>query len=194
MPNTYASAKAAGRQNQSSIDIRGGVTGITIFPGSSCDKSANDCFYIREASNVLIDGFKANNPVRNGGSVTGQVNNITIQDCDLGGAQNFSGSQIADGLDIEPNSPADFVLGLHILNNNFHDNQEYGLKLSDWFLNDNSQGGVVKQPFTVEIRGNQAFNNTRGGYTVTGGKDGFVPLALAGSGNTENGKAVSFPN
>jgi parallel beta helix pectate lyase-like protein len=158
--------------------------------------TGGDGFYARKCTNVVFDGCSASKCFRNGMSLTGQMKGVWVKNCNFSNNRDYSQAQIADGLDIEPNNPADFVLDTHIINCVFDNNEEAGLKLSDYFLNDNQQGGVVQQPFTVEVSNCKGSNpgSKYGTYTITGGKDGPVPLALTGSGNLDNGAAVSFPS
>jgi hypothetical protein len=190
MPNIFPAARADKSFDhvENCVDIRGGVSDITLNPGLTISQCGQDGVYIREATNVLVDGITATNPVRNAMSITGKVNGITVQNSTLGGARNLANAQIADGIDVEGNTPADYVTNVTIANNNLSNNQERGLFISLWFLH--VGGSVVSPPVTMNVVNNHADNNDKEGYNWSDGENGAVPHTISCGGNLDNGSLV----
>lgn len=190
MPNIFPAAKANTDFSYvgNCIDIRGGVDSITLNPGMNLHECAQDGVYIREATNVLVDGITATDPGRNSMSITGQINGVIIRNNTLGSARNLTNAQIADGIDVEGNTPADYITDLTITNNNLSNNQERGLFISLWFLH--TSAGTVNPPVTMTVTNNIANNNDKQGYNWSDGESGPVPHTISCSGNMANGSLI----
>src|SRR5579862_62535 len=107
------------------IENAGNVT----VSGISCNDSGGDGAYVRASTNVTIEDSVFNNNRRQGSSITGQVNHIYYLRDQF---TNTSGTAPQSGIDIEPNSPTDFLLDVNIDDCSTNANAGDGLMVSLW--------------------------------------------------------------
>ena len=135
------------------LDIEN-ASNVTVS-GISCNDSGGDGLYLRQATNVTIQDCIFNNNRRQGSSITGQVNHIHYLRDHF---TNTTGAAPQSGLDIEPDSPGDFVLDVNVADCYTDDNAGDGLEVSLWLMNSGSQ------PVGVTILRHHATGNQRYGY------------------------------
>jgi parallel beta-helix repeat protein len=79
MPNAQAASIADGSQYRHCLEIgNGGAASNVTISGIACNESGGDGIYIRNATNVTVENCLFDRNYRNGGSITGQVNGITL--------------------------------------------------------------------------------------------------------------------
>jgi hypothetical protein len=110
MPLNHAQSLSDKSEYRHCVAIQSGTAFSNIsIVGLSVKSSGGDCFYIRNCSNVTISNVSATSAIRNGLSVTGKVNGLTLN--------NITSTANADGdFDIEPNVAADFLQNI-VINN-----------------------------------------------------------------------------
>ena len=185
MPNSYAASLKDNSQWRHGVRVQGNVKNIQIS-GLSVFQAGGDGFYVRQSSSVLLTGVSASGCFRNGCSITGEVNGVTVTGGNFSNQQNQKLAGIADGIDIEPNVPTDFLIGVRIENCMFTMDQMRGLYISLWFMNSTSQ------TVTVDVSNCHA-NSSGDGFNWTNGQNSKVPHIFTGSGNTINGNSTTFP-
>lgn len=154
------------------FDVRG-ATNVTIT-GIAANQCGEDGVYIRQSTTVTVSNSVFSGEFRNGLSITGQVNHIFISGNQFVNNTNLAGG-IADGVDVEPNVPGDFVEDVHFTNNTFAHNALTGLCFCLGFL-DNTSASV-----SVVLSGNHYNDNGTAHSTSLGGSYG-VMLRNADSG------------
>ena len=185
MPNSYAASLKDLSQWRHGVRLQGSLRNMQIS-GLSVIQAGGDGFYVRESSAVLLTGVSASACFRNGLSITGQVNGVTVTGCNFSNQQNQKIADIADGIDVESNLPTDYQIGVRIENCVFTMDQMRGLFISLWFMNSTSQ------TVTVDVSNCHA-NSSGDGFNWTNGQNSKVPHIFTGSGNTINGVPTSFP-
>ena len=133
------------------IENAGNVT----VSGISCNDSGGDGAYVRASTNVTIEDSVFNNNRRQGSSITGQVNHIYYLRDQF---TNTSGTAPQSGIDIEPNSPSDFLLDVNIDDCSTNANAGDGLMVSLWQLTSASQ------PVGITVLRHHSTGNQRYGY------------------------------
>jgi hypothetical protein len=156
-------------------------TNVTVS-GISCNQSGGDGLYIARASNVTVSDSIFSGNFRNGGSLIGQTRHINITGNQFINQRNFAGAGIADGFDVEPNHPSDFVEDVNFTNNVTSGNQ------LDGFCMCMSKLDSTSLPVSITVTGNKSDNNDRYGYFVgnsdasPGGTVAFNSSSTANSG------------
>lgn len=198
MPNAYARNRGNTNTdvNQYNHCVNfNGSTGASVI-GLRFDKCGGDSIYLNNAVNATVRGNVSTNPIRNGISVTDNTTGVTIDSNDFSLATNCTNAKICNGGDVEPNKNSSWIRSLVITNNNFHDNGGVGLCMCFFFLNSST---VID----ATVSNNRASNNAGSvnGHPPTGNigymKDSWPsPMngSVKGSGNTDQGKPVAFPN
>jgi hypothetical protein len=156
MPLALAASESDGSQFRHCLEIgQGGAASNVTISGIACNQSGGDGIYIRNATNVLVENCLFNGNYRNGGSITGEVNGITF----IGNHfTNNNGTLPKSGIDIEPNSPSDFLLNISLQNNYTDTNAGDGLEFSLEELTSASQ------PVSITVTGHHSDGNGRYGY------------------------------
>jgi hypothetical protein len=186
MPHSYAASIADGSQYRHGVRIGGGGASGVHVSGLAVSQAGGDGFYVRECTNVLLDGVSGSACQRNGCSITGQVDGVTVQNSDFSNQQDLSGAGIADGIDVEPNVPGDYIRNVSILNCTFRNNQQRGLFISLYFLNSSSETATVNvsgcsssgsgvEDFGVNTDNGGTIHLTGGGNSFDISKYGGVP-------------------
>jgi hypothetical protein len=110
MPLCYAQSKIDKSEYRHCVALQSGsiLSNVTIV-GLSVKSSGGDGLYIRSCANVTVSNFSSTSAIRNGISVTGEVNSLVMS--------NITSVQNADGcLDFEPNTNTDYLQNI-VLNN-----------------------------------------------------------------------------
>ena len=156
MPLAQAASVADGSQFRHCLEIGNGAAASNVtISGIACNESGGDGIYIRNATNVTVENCLFNGNYRNGGSITGAVNGITL----IGNHfTNNNGTLPKSGIDIEPNSPTDFLLNISLQNNYTDTNASDGLEFSLESLTSASQ------PVSITVTGHHSDGNGRYGY------------------------------
>jgi hypothetical protein len=156
MPLALAASESDGSQFRHCLEIgQGGAASNVTISGIACNQSGGDGIYIRNATNVLVENCLFNGNYRDGGSITGEVNGITF----IGNHfTNNNGTLPKSGIDIEPNSPSDFLLNISLQNNYTDTNVGDGLEFSLEELTSASQ------PVSITVTGHHSDGNGRYGY------------------------------
>ena len=156
MPLAQAASIADGSQFRHCLEIgNGGAASNVTISGIACNESGGDGLYIRNATNVTVENCLFNGNYRNGGSITGEVNGITL----IGNHfTNNNGTLPKSGIDFEPNSPSDFLLNISLQNNYTDTNAGDGLEFSLEELTSASQ------PVSITVTGHHSDGNGRYGY------------------------------
>ena len=156
MPLAQAASIADGSQFRHCLEIgSGGAASNVTISGIACNESGGDGVYIRNATKVTVENCLFNGNYRNGGSITGEVNGITF----IGNHfTNNNGTLPKSGIDIEPNSPSDFLLNISLQNNYTDTNAGDGLEFSLEELTSASQ------PVSITVTGHHSDGNGRYGY------------------------------
>ena len=180
------------------LDIQN-ASNVTIS-GISCNDSGGDGVYLRQASNVTIEDCVFDNNRRQGSSITGQVNHILYLRDHF---TNTTGTAPQSGIDIEPNSPGDFLLDINIQDSYTDGNAGDGLMVSAWLMNSTSQ------PISITVLRHHSTGNQRYGYVGINGDPSNAPGAIliqdsfsdqSGSGGAAgrfyaaNGASLTFQN
>jgi hypothetical protein len=156
MPLAHAASISDGSQFRHCLEIgNGGAAKNVTISGIACNQSGGDGLYIRNATNVTVQNCLFNGNYRNGASITGEVNGITL----IGNYfTNNSGTLPKSGIDIEPNSPTDFLLNISLQNNYTDSNAGDGLEFELEELTSASQ------PVSITVSGHHSDGNGRYGY------------------------------
>lgn len=145
------------------LDIEGPqsalISNVTVS-GISCNDSGGDGLYLRQASNVTIQDCIFDNNRRQGSSITGQVNHIYYLRDHFA---NTNGTAPESGIDIEPNTPGDFLLDVNIDDCYTDGNAGDGLVFTPWLMN------ATSQPISVTVLRHHSTGNQRYGYLGTNG-------------------------
>jgi hypothetical protein len=175
------------------------ISNITIS-GISCNDSGGDGAYLRQATNVTIEDCIFNNNRRQGSSITGQVDHVYYLRDHF---TNTNGTAPQSGLDIEPNSPADYLLDVNIDDCYTDYNAGDGLMVSTWLMDSTSQ------PIGVTVLRNHSTGNQRYGYFANNNDPSNAPGTIliqdsfsdqSGSAGAEgrfyaaNGASLTFQN
>jgi hypothetical protein len=123
--------------------------------GISCNDSGGDGVYVRASTYVTVEDSIFNNNRRDGSSIIGQVNHIYYFRDHF---TNSNGTAPQDGIDIEPNSPGDYLLDINIEDCFTDQNAVDGIKISLWALTSASQ------PVGVTVLRHHSTGNQRYGY------------------------------
>lgn len=110
MPLCYAQSKIDKSEYRHCIALNQGaiLNNVTIV-GLSVKSSGGDGLYIRSCAGVIVSNFSSTSAIRNGISVTGKVNGLTMS--------NITSVKNADGcLDFEPNTNTDYLQNI-VINN-----------------------------------------------------------------------------
>ncbi|MGP8243103.1 MAG: hypothetical protein ACLQVN_01130 [Bryobacteraceae bacterium] len=161
MPLAQAASKADGSQSRHCLDVET-ATNVTIT-GISCNLSGGDGLYLRTSTNVTVTNCIFDHNFRQGSSITGQVNHINYVGDYF---TNTSGTAPQSGIDIEPNSPSDYLLDINITNCYTNDNAGDGLMISPWMMNSTSQ------PIGITVVGHHSTGNQGYGYVGINGDAG----------------------
>ena len=184
MPNSFAASARDGSQYRHAIVIEHSNVNIS---GLSVVSAGGDGWYIRAATNVMLDKISGSKCTRNGMSITGQVKTVFVTNSVFTDQQNRAEAGIADGIDFEGNGPADFYQDCHIINCDCSRNQERGLEISCYFLDKTTPA------CDVEVRGCKADNcGVNGFQTHQAGKNGPVKITITQAGNTIGGQPAQF--
>jgi hypothetical protein len=135
------------------LDIEN-ASNVTVS-GISCNDSGGDGAYVRASTNVTIEDSIFNNNRRQGSSITGQVNHIYYLRDQF---TNTSGTAPQSGIDIEPNSPTDFLLDVNIDDCSTNANAGDGLMISTWLMD------ATSKPIGVTVLRHHSTGNQRYGY------------------------------
>lgn len=135
------------------LDIENAAN-VTVS-GISCNDSGGDGAYVRASTYVTIEDSIFDNNLRQGSSITGQVNHIYYLRDQF---THTSGTAPQSGIDIEPNAPGDFVLDVNIDDCYTDYNAGDGLMVSLWLLDSTSQ------PVGITVLRNHSTGNQRYGY------------------------------
>src|SRR5580704_16753169 len=135
------------------LDIEN-ASNVTVS-GISCNDSGGDGAYVRASTNVTIEDSVFNNNRRQGSSITGQVNHIYYLRDQF---TNTSGAAPQSGIDIEPNSPTDFLLDVNIDDCSTNANAGDGLMISTWLMD------ATSKPIGVTVLRHHSTGNQRYGY------------------------------
>ena len=156
MPLAHAASVTDSSQFRHCLEIGNGAAASNVtISGIACNQSGGDGIYIRNATNVTVENCLFNGNYRNGGSITGAVNGITL----IGNHfTNNNGTLPKSGIDIEPNSPTDFLLNISLQNNYTDTNAGDGLEFSLESLTSASQ------PVSITVSGHHSDGNGRYGY------------------------------
>jgi hypothetical protein len=144
------------------IENAGNVT----VSGISCNDSGGDGAYVRASTNVTIEDSIFNNNRRQGSSITGQVNHIYYLRDQF---TNTNGTAPQSGIDIEPNSPGDFLLDINIDDCSTNSNTGDGLMFSTWLMDSTSQ------PIGIQVLRHHSTGNHRYGYFANNGDPSNAP-------------------
>src|SRR5689334_10082263 len=144
------------------------ISNVTIS-GISCNDSGGDGLYLRQASNVTVQDSTFDNNRRQGSSITGQVNHIFYLRDHF---SNTNGTAPESGLDIEPNTPGDFLQDVNIDDCYTDGNAGDGLMISAWLMNSSSQ------PIDVTVLRNHSTGNQRYGYVGINNDPSNAPGAI----------------
>jgi hypothetical protein len=156
MPNAQAASIADGSQYRHCLEIgNGGAASNVTISGIACNESGGDGIYIRDATNVTVVNCLFDRNYRNGGSITGQVNGITLSGNYF---TNTNGTLPKSGIDIEPNSPGDFLLNISLQDNYTDRNGGDGLEFELENLTKRSQA------VSITVTGHHSDGNGRYGY------------------------------
>jgi hypothetical protein len=186
MTNSFQASMHDGAQWRHTFVITAGCSNIKLS-GLVQSGSGGDGYYCRQSTNVVFEKLTGTGNYRNACSITGQVKGLWITDCVLTDQMNRNNAHIADGIDFEGNSPADFYQDCHIINCDCSRNQERGIEVSCYFLD------RTTVPCDVEVKGCKADNcGVNGFQTHQAGSNGPVKITLTQSGNTINGQQVQF--
>jgi len=137
--------------------------------GISCNDSGGDGLYVRSSTNVTVEDSIFNNNRRQGSSITGQVNHIHYLRDHF---TNTIGTAPQSGIDIEPNTPGDFLLDVNIQDCYTDGNAGDGLMVSTWLMNSTSQ------PIGVTVLRNHSTGNQRYGYVGINSDPSNAPGAI----------------
>jgi hypothetical protein len=162
MPKSYVQSQNDGSQFRHCLGIYGGASNVTVS-GIACNQSGGDGLYIREATTVTVSDSVFAGNFRNGGSLTGQTNHTLINNNQFLNQRNLAGAAIADGFDVEPNTPADFVEDFHFTGNILNGNQ------LDGFCSCISKLNSSSAPVTMTLSKNVANNNDEYGFRLGNG-------------------------
>jgi hypothetical protein len=156
MPLAHAASVTDGSQFRHCLEIGNGAAASNVtISGIACNESGGDGLYIRNATNVTVENCLFNGNYRNGASITGEVNGITL----IGNYfTNNDGTIPKSGIDIEPNSPTDFLLNISLQNNYTDTNAGDGLEFELENLTSASQ------PVSITVSGHHSDGNGRYGY------------------------------
>ncbi len=156
MPLAQAQSISDGSQYRHCLEIgNGGAASNVTVSGIACNQSGGDGLYLRNATNVTVEDCLFNANYRNGGSITGAVNRVTL----IGNVfSNASGTIPESGIDFEPNAVTDFLENISLQNNTMSGNAGDGLEFSLQNLSSASQ------PVSISITGNITSGNIRYGY------------------------------
>ncbi len=145
-----------------------GATNVTIS-GISCNDSGGDGLYLANSTNVTVEDCIFNNNRRQGSSITGGVNHVYyLRDY----FTNTSGTAPQSGIDIEPNSPTDYLLDINITDCYTNDNAGDGLMVSTWLMNSTSK------PISITVLRNHSTGNQRYGYVGINNDPTSAPGAI----------------
>jgi hypothetical protein len=184
MPNSFAQSMKDGQQWRHGVSVRGNRKNPQIS-GLLATQCGGDGFMFRECTGLVADKISASKNYRNGLSITGQVNDLLVSNSNFSNQTNKANAGIAAGLDIEPNVPSDFIENVRIESCVFNNNQQWGLYISLWFLNAQSQ------KVTVDVSNCQA-NNNGTNYMWSNGQNTTAPHSFTGSGNLSNGHPITI--
>jgi hypothetical protein len=149
------------------LDIEN-ASNVTVT-GISCNDSGGDGLYVRQATNITVQDCIFNNNRRQGSSITGQVNHIYYLRDHF---NNTNGTAPESGIDIEPNSPGDFLLDINIQDSYTDGNAGDGLMVSTWLMDSTSQ------PISVTVVRHHSTGNQRYGYVGINNDPSNAPGAI----------------
>jgi putative Ig domain-containing protein/parallel beta helix pectate lyase-like protein len=146
------------------LDIEN-ASNVTVS-GISCNDSGGDGAYVRASSNVTIEDSIFDNNRRQGSSITGQVNHIYYLRDQF---TNTNGTAPQSGIDIEPNTPGDFLLDVNITDCSTNNNAGDGLLVSLWLMDSTSQ------PVGITVQRHHSTGNQRYGYIANNNDPSNAP-------------------
>jgi len=160
------------------LDIEN-ASNVTIS-GISCNDSGGDGAYVRVSTYVTIEDSIFNNNRRQGSSITGQVNHIYYLRDQF---TNTNGTAPQSGIDIEPNSPSDYVLDVNITDCYTNYNAGDGLLISLWLMDSTSQ------PVGITVLQHHSTGNQRYGYIANNNDPSNAPgtILIQDSFSDQNG-------
>ena len=132
--------------NSGGTSIISGLTASTV----SFNNAGGDGVYMLTADSCLIDDCICASNRRNGASVTGRVSNSGFTNCQFTMA---TGTPPQAGIDIEPNTPADYVTNFQIAGCDSSHNLGDGVRISLQNLTSASQ------PVSIYVSSHTALNN-----------------------------------
>jgi len=160
-------AEYSGGEYRHCLDIQN-ASNVTVS-GISCNDSGGDGVYLGRSTNVTIADCIFDNNRRQGSSITGGVNHIYYLRDHF---TNTSGTAPESGLDIEPNSPGDFLLDVNIDDCYTDGNAGDGLMISTWLMD------ATSQPIGVTVLRNHSTGNQRYGYVGINNDPSNAPGAI----------------
>jgi hypothetical protein len=169
MPLTYGSGQNNNNGNHG-IKVTGQNVTVTGFSNSQCGA---DGFYVDVASNVTISNVSATKCARNGMSIIGQINGLTVNNGSFTNQLNLAQADIANGIDIESNVNTDFLQNIVLNNCITSGNQLDGLAMNLQELDSSSQ------PVSITVNNHQSSNN---GSTVSPSVGGSVDYGFRNNG------------
>jgi hypothetical protein len=183
MPKSYVQSQNDGSQYRHCLGIVGG-SNVTVS-GIACNQSGGDGLYIRQATSVTVSNSVFSGNFRNGGSLTGMTNHTFINNNQFLNQRNMAGAGIADGFDVEPNSPGDFVEDFHFTGNVLNGNQ------LDGFCNCIGRLTSASAPISMTLSQNVANNNDQYGFRFGNGDPTNPSGTLTISENSSDGSGFS---
>jgi hypothetical protein len=124
---------------------------------------------VRASDNVTIEDSIFSNNRRQGSSITGQVNHLYYLRDHF---TNTVGTAPQSGIDIEPNSPGDYLLDVNIDDCYTDANAGDGLMISTWLMSSASQ------PVGVTVLRHHSTGNQRYGYVGINSDPSNAPGAI----------------
>ena len=158
-----------------------GATNASVS-GLTCSNAAGDGSYVTRSSNVTVTNCIFTNNMRQGTSVTDQVQHIHYTSCQF---NNTNGALPSAGIDIEPNfASGNYVTDVTFTNCSSSNNQGDGILVSLQSLDSTSQ------PVSIHVLGHISTSDG-GGVGTSGGWGGYRGL---NSGTTNAGGYILFEN
>ena len=152
------------------LDIEG-ASDVSIS-SISCNDSGGDGIYIGPGSKgysarIQITDAKFDNNRRQGMSITSGID-VSIRRCSFTGT---SGTAPADGIDIEPNEPGNFLQNILIEDSVTSGNAGNGVAIDISHLNSSSAA------VAIVIERNLSYGNQKNGYYAVNGNNGYDGVA-----------------
>ncbi len=176
MPFGYASnsdnSNEDTNQYKHCVFVANGSSNVTLT-GFWMTKCGGDGVSIDAANNVNLNGLVSTNNIRNGGSITGPVSNVTVTGGTYNGNVNFKNAGIADGWDVEQNSKTYAVTNLKFVGVTTNTNGQDGICLCLGQLDSTSP------PISISITGHMS--NSNAAVAPPPGLHGGLPYRIVGT-------------